>query len=146
MEEELFHEDPIDHNTVYTIDSPLYRLGAWEQERWNRWMISRGWNGVKNRNVIEAYYSEGSEQHQLYIGRIHPLINTFEQVGFLSKYLGTLSKEKVDFQMKNISSLQSTVNILGMKWTRDVREYYKNLLEKESKQRKYQIFEKYKFI
>ena len=127
MEEELFHEDPIDHNTVYTIDSPLYRLGAWEQERWNRWMISRGWNGVKNRNVIEAYYSEGSEQHQLYIGRIHPLINTFEEVGFLSKYLETLSKEKLDFQMKNISSLQSTVNILGMKWTRDVKEYFENI-------------------
>lgn len=111
---------------IYDEESLLYKLGKWEHERWNRWMISRKWKGINNREVVSSYYKEGNSKQQLYIGRIHPLIGSFMDVSFFGPYWKKLSGENKDFCNNDISAIQRTGDILKMKWTRATKEYYKN--------------------
>ena len=103
---------------IYDEESLLYKLGKWEHERWNRWMISRKWKGINNREAVSSYYKEGNSKQQLYIGRIHPLIGSFMDVSFFGPYWKKLSGENKDFCNNDISAIQRTGDILKMKWTR----------------------------
>lgn len=112
---------------IYDEDSLLYKMGKWEHDRWNRWMISRKWQGVTNRKVVSAYFDEGNRKQQLYIGRIHPLIESFFDVGFFGPFWKKISGENRDFCNNDISSIQRTGEILTRHWTRAAREFYKTI-------------------
>lgn len=58
----------------------LETLAMYEHGRWNRFMLSRGWMSASMDQML-AYIQRGNARHHLYIGKLHPFICSWEQLG-----------------------------------------------------------------
>lgn len=91
------------------------RLAQWEQLRWCRWMISRGYL-PSTFAQSETYMHDNGNRHQLYIARLHPCITSNTMLEILGK------KIKKDFFAFNYSSIQMTEDFLSLKWLKIEKE------------------------
>ena len=85
-------------------------LAEWEHDRWNRFMISRGWM----RATIEqmrTYMAAGNRRQQLYIGRLHPFICPFGDLAELEQELHNPIREY------DVQNIRMTGPILTRQWT-----------------------------
>lgn len=89
-------------------------LAEWEHDRWNRFMISRGWLPA-SIGQMRTYMAAGNRRQQLYIGRLHPFICPFEDLAALEKELGKHIREY------DIQNIRSTGPILTRQWTQPQR-------------------------
>lgn len=94
-------------------------LAKWEKERWNRFMFSRGWRTAPN-SYVENYYHAGNSRHQLYIGKLHPCITTYEKLISLESFWKSTSGNNKNFRQLDISNLEMTKYILQLEWTRSL--------------------------
>lgn len=90
-------------------------LAEWEHNRWNMFMISRGWLSAGVEQVID-YYRKGNTRQQLYIGKLNPCICKYSALSKLEhafkKELGIVKHIKE----LDIKSIQMTEAILRMEW------------------------------
>ena len=86
-------------------------LAKWEHDRWNRFMISRGWKPASIEQM-RTYIAAGNRRQQLYIGRLHPCICPFEELEQLELEL------KKSFRNTDIQNIRMTGLILTRQWTR----------------------------
>ena len=70
----------------------LETLAMYEHGRWNRFMLSRGWMPASMEQML-AYIQRGNFRHQLYIGRLHPFICSWEQLGQAGDFPTGIQKE-----------------------------------------------------
>lgn len=89
-------------------------LAEWEHDRWNRFMISRGWMSA-TIGQMRTYMAAGNRRQQLYIGRLHPFICPFEDLAALEKELGKTIREY------DIQNIRRTGPILTRQWTQPQR-------------------------
>ena len=94
-------------------------LAKWEKERWNRFMLSRGWRTAPN-SYVSNYYDAGNTRHQLYIGKLHPCITTYDKLIPLESFWKGKSGKKKNFRQLDISNLEMTRHILQLEWTRSL--------------------------
>lgn len=85
-------------------------LAEWEHDRWNRFMISRGWKPATIEQM-RTYMAAGNRRQQLYIGRLHPYICPF---GDLEELERELHKTIREYDVQNI---RMTEPILTRQWT-----------------------------
>lgn len=107
------------------LDNPrseFYQLSEWEHNRWNRFMISRGWKPA-TLPQMRSYHKKGNKRQQLYIAKMHPCIREFEQLTSVDKTWKELSGKDSSFQKNDSSSIQNTRDILKMKWTRPQKQW-----------------------
>lgn len=103
--------------------SEVYQMAKWEQDRWNRYMISRGWTTATIKQM-QFYHDGGNQSQQLYIGRMHPCIEDFGKLQDINeKYLGLSGKDK-GLHMSNITSIQRTEKILSLHWAEKARTLF----------------------
>ena len=91
------------------VRDTIEKLSAWEQLRWSRYMLSRGWMPADVSQVKE-YTSGEYKKHQLYIARLHPAICDYHLLGDVQKELNT------EFQSYNRRNLRNTSRILCREW------------------------------
>lgn len=89
-------------------------LAEWEHDRWNRFMISRGWMPA-TIGQMQTYRDAGNLRQQLYIGRLHPYICPYDDLKKLEHELGREIR-KYDFQ-----NIRRTGPILNREWTQPQR-------------------------
>ena len=77
-------------------------LARCEHDRWIRYELSRSWLPA-TKAEMDLYTSLNGNQHQLYIAKLHPLINSFE----------SMSEEE---KAHDIDSLRMTSEILRRAW------------------------------
>jgi hypothetical protein len=106
-------------------DSEVYQMAEWEQDRWQKFMISRGWIRA-GAGDMEYYYDAGNESQQLYIGRMHPCLEAYADLEKTDRKYMKLSSKKKDFQMVNITAIQRTKEILELRWLQKAREAAKS--------------------
>lgn len=103
-------------------------LAKYEHERWNRWMISRGWVPSTPRQTI-SYMQAGNPKQQLFIARMHGCMIPYDQLPGLQKALAERAgkqferfaddKEKYDYFTKfDITSIEKTPAIMELSWGR----------------------------
>ena len=90
------------------------QLAEWEHDRWNRFMISRGWMSATIAQM-RTYMAAGNRRQQLYIGRLHPYICPYEELKKLEQELDREIR-KYDFQ-----NIRKTRSILEREWTQPRR-------------------------
>lgn len=90
-------------------DATIIRLSEWEQLRWSRYMLARGWLPVSTGQT-KIYVNSEYAKHQLYIAKLHPAICDFESLKKVEQELGK------SFQQYNIRNLKNTHLILEMNW------------------------------
>lgn len=90
-------------------EETIEKLSAWEQIRWSRYMLSRGWLPASVQQV-NIYRTQSYKKHQLYIARLHPAICDYTKLGEVQNAL------KKDFQKYNRKNLQNTSRILRLEW------------------------------
>ena len=106
-------------------DSEVYQMAEWEQDRWQKFMISRGWIRA-GAGDMEYYYDAGNESQQLYIGRMHPCLEAYADLEKTDRKYMKLSSKKKDFQMVNITAIRRTKEILELRWLQKAREAAKS--------------------
>lgn len=106
------------HNEL-SPESHTLALAKWEKERWNRFMLSRGWRSAPN-SYVSNYYEAGNLRHQLYIGKLHPCITTYDKLVPLESFWKGKSGVEKNFRQLDISNLEMTKHILQMEWTRSL--------------------------
>ncbi len=116
--------DPLEAVEEEDPDSEFYQLAQWEHRRWNRFMISRGWVGAQT-DQMKRYHAEGNKRQQLYVARMHPCITDFSKISALDRTWSRLSGKKSTFKQNDLTTIQMTEHILGMKWTRAAEEYFR---------------------
>ena len=104
------HIEVIEGSTM----SKTQALAQWEHDRWNRFMISRGWMPA-TMDQMRTYRSAGNLRQQLYIGRLHPFICPYEDLAALEKEL------KKEIRKYDIHNIAMTGPILARKWTQPQR-------------------------
>ena len=87
-------------------------------------MISRGWVGAQT-DQMKRYHAEGNKRQQLYVARMHPCITDFSKISALDRTWSRLSGKKSTFKQNDLTAIQMTEHILGMKWTRAAEEYFR---------------------
>lgn len=103
--------------------SEVYQMAEWEQDRWNRYMISRGWITASTKQM-QFYYDGGNHSQQLYIGKMHPCIEDFGKLQDINeKYQGLSGKDK-GLHMSNITAIQRTEKILSLHWVEKARTLF----------------------
>lgn len=106
--------------TRFDTKSEVYQMAEWEQERWNRFMISRGWTTATPKQM-QFYYDAGNHSQQLYIGRMHPCVEDFGKLQDINeKYMIKSGKDK-GLHMSNITSIQRTERLLTLYWFKKAR-------------------------
>lgn len=117
--------------TRFDAKSEVYQMAEWEQERWNRFMISRGWTSATTKQM-QFYFDAGNQSQQLYIGRMHPCIEDFGKLQDINdKYTAKKGKDK-GLHMSNITSIQRTEKLLTLHWVKKARALVeKNDVEQE---------------
>lgn len=84
----------------------LRAIAEWEHERWNRYMISRGWVTAKVQQTID-YRNAGNGRWQLYLGRMHPCIAPFDDLSWTAKVLDQEEDYFMRIDMRNICATGS---------------------------------------
>lgn len=92
-----------------SVRTQIDKLSSWEQVRWSRFMLSRGWMPA---SVLQskAYTSGENKNHQLYIAKLHPAIREYEQLASVEREL------QHDFKIYNRRNLMNTCHILRLDW------------------------------
>ena len=103
-------------------DETIIRLSEWEQLRWSRYMLARGWLPVRTSQT-KIYVNAEHTKHQLYIAKLHPAICDFKRLEKVEQELGR------SFRQYNIRNLKNTHLILEMKWLE--HEYQRSETELE---------------
>ncbi|GEM_PF-4238930 len=74
-------------------------LAKLEHERWNRYMIARGWIPAEEDEAVR-YIEAGNHRQQLYIARMHPCLIAYDRLkdlqDFLEPYIGRKDFLSVD--------------------------------------------------
>lgn len=101
-------------------------LQVYEHARWCRWILSRGWTKATPEMVIR-YMDAGNIKHQLYIGKMHGCICSYEDQKNLShkmyerheqtgnKNYVTKTGQEIDFLSVDKKSIQHTAEIEPVK-------------------------------
>ncbi|GAU75611.1 tetratricopeptide repeat protein [Fusibacter sp. 3D3] len=58
----------------------LLKASQMEHERWNAFMLTRGWDQASTMQVM-AYIQRGNPRQQLYIAKLHPYICAWDEIG-----------------------------------------------------------------
>ena len=98
-------------------------LAVLEHERWNRYMVSRGWVSVTPQQM-KNYIKGGNPRQQLYIAKMHPCICPASDIFDLQKFLEPLIGKK-DFLSVDNGIVRKTSVFLRRSWM-DVRESMKS--------------------
>lgn len=110
-----FVNDAIRFSDLADDNAVIVRLSEWEQLRWSRYMLARGWMPVSTSQT-KIYVDSEYTKHQLYIAKLHPGICDFEKLKTVEQELGK------SFQQYNIRNLKNTYLILETKWLEKDRE------------------------
>lgn len=102
-------------------------LAKWEHDRWNRFMISRGWKPASIEQM-QTYRAAGNRRQQLYIGRLHPCICPFEDLEPLELELNKA------FRNTDIQNIRMTGPILTRQWSQPQR-LLERCLERSDRER-----------
>lgn len=92
-----------------SVKNQIDKLSSWEQVRWSRFMLSRGWMPASILQA-KAYTSGENTNHQLYIAKLHPAIREYAQLVSVEREL------QHDFKIYNRRNLMNTCHILRLDW------------------------------
>ena len=112
------HGDTINNNEANELEF----IAEWEHERWNRYMISRGWV-TASKSQVALYRQHGNVRQQLYIGRMHPCIIQYKKLKQLEDELNFDGNTKLDFTSNDIKNVKATGDIISMKLMQIEREF-----------------------
>lgn len=82
-------------------------LTLWEKERWNRFMLSRGWLTASDQESV-SYIRAGNPRQQLFIARTHPCIRPFEELEHLEQILKEETGMVNNFRASDENSIADT--------------------------------------
>lgn len=82
-------------------------LTVWEKQRWNRFMLSRGWMAATPEEAV-GYIRAGSPRQQLYIARLHPCIRPFGELKSLEETLEKDAGMLKNFRASDENSIADT--------------------------------------
>ncbi|MCD8022961.1 MAG: hypothetical protein LUF30_08340 [Lachnospiraceae bacterium] len=109
------HYNPIHTDSEY---AETLRMAEWEHERWNRYMISRGWSQA-DTDKVKKYYDMGNRRQQLFAGKLHPCITEYGKLQKVESDLRKKTGMKRNFRDSDIKSIQNTVPLIKMMWTQE---------------------------
>ncbi|MCD8075683.1 MAG: hypothetical protein LUF27_11780 [Lachnospiraceae bacterium] len=109
------HYNPIHTDSEY---AETLRMAEWEHERWNRYMISRGWSPA-DTDMVKKYYDMGNRRQQLFAGKLHPCITEYGKLQKVESDLRKKTGMKKNFRDSDIKSIQNTVPLIQMMWTQE---------------------------
>lgn len=82
-------------------------LTLWEKERWNRFMLSRGWLSATGEEAV-SYIKAGNPRPGLNIARLHPCLIPFDGLEALEKTLYDEFSMEKNFRDSDKSSITAT--------------------------------------
>ena len=106
-----------DYSGTVVASDELSEIAAWEHERWNRYMISRGWITATPEQTM-AYRRAGNGRWQLYIGKMHPCIIPFRRLGALETALNADEDQNLDFTEVDMRNVRATGKLISLTWIR----------------------------
>ena len=106
-----------DYSGTEVASDELCEIAAWEHERWNRYMISRGWITATPEQTM-AYRRAGNGRWQLYIGKMHPCIIPFRRLGALETALNADEDQNLDFTEVDMRNVRATGKLISLTWIR----------------------------
>ena len=134
---EIIKPDSYGGNSVISIeldpDSEVYKMSEWEQDRWKRFMISRGWSKASEKQMC-YYYGKGNHSQQLYIGKVHPCLVDYAKLETINNKFKKLSGKDKGFHMSNITSILRTEKLLSLYWLEKARGFMEREAEEAEKE------------
>lgn len=118
-----------DYSGTEVASDELREIAAWEHERWNRYMISRGWTAATPEQTM-AYRRAGNGRWQLYIGKMHPCIIPFKKLGALEAALNADENQNLDFTEVDMRNVRATGRLISLEWIRIAERTREREIEK----------------
>ena len=81
------------------------RVARWEHDRWNLWMLSRGWQAATEEDA-QFGQALGNRRHQIHIARLHPCLCDYEALQQVSDALAVTASDK-----KNVAHTPELVRL-----------------------------------
>lgn len=86
------------------------RVARWEHDRWNLWMLSRGWQAATEEDA-QFGQAMGNPRHQIHIAKLHPCLCDHEALQQVSGALAITVSDK-----KNVAH---TPKLIRLDWLRE---------------------------
>lgn len=83
---EKLEQSPYFHEDIETV-------ARWEHDRWNLWMLSRGWQAATEEDSLFGQ-TLGNRRHQIHIARLHPCLCPVEDLQQISATLAVAASDR----------------------------------------------------